>query len=113
MQSLYGVTGDAPVEFMSQLFGAALIGFAVLTWSARNAADSDARRAISPCAVRWLCSWLRGGSDGGASRVYESYELDNRGHLLVFYHMLRVFPVFLSQSNVRNSHSKKYGINIR
>jgi Kef-type K+ transport system membrane component KefB len=26
--------------------GAAFIGFAVLTWSARNANDSDARRAI-------------------------------------------------------------------
>ena len=44
--SLYGITGGAPVEFMSQLFGAILIGFAVLTWSARNAADSDARRSI-------------------------------------------------------------------
>lgn len=44
--SMYGVAGDAPVAFMSQLFGATLIGFAVLSWSARNAVDSDARRAI-------------------------------------------------------------------
>ncbi len=31
---------------MGQLFGAALIGFAALTWTARNATDSDAGRAI-------------------------------------------------------------------
>jgi hypothetical protein len=31
---------------VGQLFGAALIGFAVLTWAARNATDSDAGRAI-------------------------------------------------------------------
>ena len=31
---------------MGRLFGSALIGFALLTWMARNATDSDARRAI-------------------------------------------------------------------
>jgi hypothetical protein len=44
--SLYGVTADAALRYVAQLFGAALIGFAVLTWAARNAADSEARRAI-------------------------------------------------------------------
>jgi hypothetical protein len=43
---LYGITADAPFKMVGQLFGAALIGFAVLTWSARSAADSVARRAI-------------------------------------------------------------------
>ena len=44
--SQYGITTDAPFDLVGRLFGAALIGFAVLTWSARNASDSDARRAI-------------------------------------------------------------------
>ena len=44
--SQYGITTDAQFEMVGQLFGAALIGFAVLTWAARNATDSDARRAI-------------------------------------------------------------------
>ncbi len=43
---LYGITVDAPLKYVGQLFGAALVGFAILTWSARNATDSDARRAI-------------------------------------------------------------------
>ena len=42
--------GDAMVglqlNYISQLFGAALIGFGLLTWTARNAADSEARKAI-------------------------------------------------------------------
>ena len=44
--SLYGVTADASLTYVAQLFGAALIALAVVTWMARNAADSDARRAI-------------------------------------------------------------------
>ncbi len=44
--SLYGLTVDAPLRYTGQLFGAALISFAVLTWSARNAPDSEARRSI-------------------------------------------------------------------
>lgn len=44
--SAYGVAADAPLRYVGQLFGAALIGFAVLTWSARNAPASDARKAI-------------------------------------------------------------------
>ena len=43
---LYGFTVDAPLKYVGQLFGASLVGFAILTWSARNATDSDARRAI-------------------------------------------------------------------
>lgn len=44
--AFYGIAPDAAFRLVSQLFGAALIGFAVLTWSARNAAASDARKAI-------------------------------------------------------------------
>ncbi len=43
---LYGNPVDAPMKYLGQLFGAALIGFAVLTWSARNSSDSSARKAI-------------------------------------------------------------------
>ena len=42
----YGIMADASLEYVGQLFGAALLAFGVLTWSARNAADSDARQAI-------------------------------------------------------------------
>ena len=44
--SLYGPIPDEPMKNIGQLFGAALIGFALLTWTARNATDSDARKAI-------------------------------------------------------------------
>jgi len=44
--SLYGVTADAQFRYLAQLFGSALVGFAVLTWAARNATASDARKAI-------------------------------------------------------------------
>src|SRR3989337_2392842 len=44
--SLYGVTADAQFRYLAQLFGAALVGFAVLTWVARTATASDARKAI-------------------------------------------------------------------
>lgn len=44
--SLYDITADEQLIYMGQLFGAALIGFALLTWMARNATDSDARKAI-------------------------------------------------------------------
>jgi hypothetical protein len=44
--SLYGVTADAPFRYVGQLFGSALVALAIVTWQARNAADSDARRAI-------------------------------------------------------------------
>ncbi len=44
--SLYGVTADAQFRHLAQLYGSSLIGFAVLTWAARNATASDARKAI-------------------------------------------------------------------
>jgi hypothetical protein len=45
--SLYGVEEASEILILiSRLMGAAFIGFAVLTWLARNASDSDARRAI-------------------------------------------------------------------
>ena len=45
--SLYGVTADPALKYMGQLFGAALLALALVTWSARNAPDSDARNAIA------------------------------------------------------------------
>ena len=44
--SLYGVQPNPALNYTGQLFGAALLAFAVLTWSAKNADDSDARKAI-------------------------------------------------------------------
>ena len=44
--SQYGFTAGPALELMFQLLGAAFIGFGVLTWAARNATDSEARRAI-------------------------------------------------------------------
>jgi hypothetical protein len=44
--SIYGVVADARFAFVGQLFGAALFGFGMLTWLARTAGDSEARRAI-------------------------------------------------------------------
>jgi hypothetical protein len=46
LASLYGVTADAPLRYVGQLFGSALLALAIVTWLARNATDSDARRAI-------------------------------------------------------------------
>ena len=44
--AFYGISPDAAFRLVAQLFGAALVGFAVLTWSARNATASEARKAI-------------------------------------------------------------------
>ena len=44
--AIYGTTVDAQLALIGQLFGAALLGYALLTWTARNAAASDARAAI-------------------------------------------------------------------
>jgi hypothetical protein len=44
--SLYDVESSAILKYTGQLLGAAFVAFAVLTWSARNASDSTARRAI-------------------------------------------------------------------
>ena len=43
---LYGNPVTAGMKYIGQLFGAALITFAVLTWSARNSPDNEARKAI-------------------------------------------------------------------
>ena len=44
--SIYGVQPNPAINYIGQLFGAALLAFAVLTWTAKSAADSDARTAI-------------------------------------------------------------------
>ena len=44
--SLYDLEAGPQLNYMGQLFGAALIAFAILSWSARNAEASDARKAI-------------------------------------------------------------------
>jgi xanthine/uracil permease len=44
--ALYGHTSTPVLDYLAQLLGAALLTFAVLTWAARKAPDSDARRAI-------------------------------------------------------------------
>jgi len=46
LYSLYGIESGAWLNYMGQLFGAALIGLGLIAWVARNAADSDSRRAI-------------------------------------------------------------------
>ena len=44
--SLYGITSNADLNFIGQLFGGALVSFAVLTWAAKDSDESVARRAI-------------------------------------------------------------------
>ena len=44
--SFYGVQPNPALNYVGQLFGVSLITFAVLTWSARAAEASDARKAI-------------------------------------------------------------------
>ncbi|MFC1819802.1 hypothetical protein ACFLZG_01790 [Thermodesulfobacteriota bacterium] len=46
LMSFYGVSLSPGGLIVARLFGAALLGFAVLTWSARNAEESKARSAI-------------------------------------------------------------------
>ncbi|MBN2029217.1 hypothetical protein JW824_03135 [bacterium] len=46
--SLYGVVSSPQLLYIGQLFGAALIGYGVLTWLVRNTAVADARKAILP-----------------------------------------------------------------
>lgn len=46
VMQLYGFTVDAQLIYVGHLFGASLVGFAFLSWLARDAADSDTRRAI-------------------------------------------------------------------
>jgi hypothetical protein len=44
--SYYGATPDAGANYMAQLFGAALIGIAIILWLCKDAEDSPTRRAI-------------------------------------------------------------------
>jgi len=44
--ALYGVTLDKAGTLVAQLFGALLIGLAVLNWFARNVTDPAARQAV-------------------------------------------------------------------
>lgn len=42
----YGITADAGLRYMGQLYGACLIGIAVLCWFAKGSPASEARTAI-------------------------------------------------------------------
>ncbi|MBD3856363.1 MAG: hypothetical protein IFK92_07515 [Acidobacteria bacterium] len=42
----YGLVVDAGFGLVAQLFGAAMVGYAILTWLVRKVGDSEARRAI-------------------------------------------------------------------
>jgi hypothetical protein len=44
--AVYGITLDKAGTLVAQLFGALLIGFAVLNWFARNVTDPEARQAV-------------------------------------------------------------------
>lgn len=44
--SLYGIESNAMLNYMAQLFGAALIGIGLICWLSRNIAESEAGRAI-------------------------------------------------------------------
>jgi hypothetical protein len=44
--AIYGITLDKAGMVVAQLFGAALVAFAVLNWFARNVTDPDARQAL-------------------------------------------------------------------
>ena len=44
--AIYGITLDKAGMLVAQLFGALLIGFAVLNWFARNVTDPEARQAV-------------------------------------------------------------------
>jgi len=61
--SLYGVTVSAAGILLARLLGAALLGYAVVAWSARNAEDSKARRGIVlgefiHCAIGFIVTLL-------------------------------------------------------
>jgi len=44
--SLYGQEANDVLNYVGQLFGAALIGFGLLSWKTRNAKESDALEAV-------------------------------------------------------------------
>ena len=43
---LFGPAVNGPLKSLGQLYGAALVMIAVLTWAVRNSPDSEARRAV-------------------------------------------------------------------
>jgi len=43
---LYGLQPDPALNYVGQLFGASLLMIAILSWMAKNADESDARKAI-------------------------------------------------------------------
>ena len=43
---MYGIQPDPAVNYMSQLFGICLLMIAILSWMAKNAGESDVRKAI-------------------------------------------------------------------
>lgn len=47
--SLYDIGPSDALNYMGQLFGAALLGFGLLSWRARNAAKSETLTAIIFC----------------------------------------------------------------
>ena len=46
VMSFYGTAPDAGTNYMAQLLGAALLGFAVILWFCKDAEDSPVRQAI-------------------------------------------------------------------
>jgi len=44
--AIYTTETGVTLDFVAQLLGAALLGLGIVTWAARNAPDSEARRAI-------------------------------------------------------------------
>jgi hypothetical protein len=44
--AIYGITADAGLRYMGQLFGLCLVGHVVLCWFAKDAPESEARTAI-------------------------------------------------------------------
>lgn len=46
LMSFYGITLSPPGILVARLLGATFLGICVLTWFARDAADSEARQAI-------------------------------------------------------------------
>ncbi|MCW8810487.1 MAG: hypothetical protein OQJ93_06460 [Ignavibacteriaceae bacterium] len=44
--SIYGIESNMVLDYMGRLFGSALIAVGLISWQSRNAADSDARKAI-------------------------------------------------------------------
>ena len=46
VMSYYGTAPDASTNYMAQLFGAALLGFAVILWLCKDTEDSPERQAI-------------------------------------------------------------------